>query len=168
MSYHSLSASLNSDGKARARFTCGSHVSYGNDSRSVSFVRNSGGGRSGTPASTSGARSLTSDKVRFRFQRTLTILTGLAQQGGVDASSGHEIRTQWTAASLRQQTASALGRHHAASNTATSVLVPHMIRLALSLSSVNTAGSSKIQSHPKSSLSGVTVVTAPKGSSTLR
>ena len=42
-----------------------------------------------------------------------------------------------------------------------------MIRLALSLSSVNTAGSSKIQSHPKSSLSGVTVVAAPKGASTL-
>ena len=42
-----------------------------------------------------------------------------------------------------------------------------MIRLALSLSSVNTAGFSKIQSHPKSSLSGVTVVAAPKASSTL-
>ena len=42
-----------------------------------------------------------------------------------------------------------------------------MIRLALSLSSMNTAGSSKIQSHPKSSLSGVTVAAAPRGASTL-
>ena len=64
------------------------------------------------------AGSLTSDKVRFRFQRTLTILTGLTQQGGIDASPGHEICTRWTAAGLRQQTASALGRHYAASNTA--------------------------------------------------
>ena len=57
-------------------------------------------------------------------------------------------------------------------------LVPHVIRLALSLSSVNTAGSGKIQSHPKSSPlwgndrsrdqkfihAGVTVIAAPKGS----
>ena len=50
----------------------------------------------------------------FRFQKkTLTILTGLAQQGGTEASPGHETRTQWTTAGLRQQTASALGRHHA-------------------------------------------------------
>ena len=42
-----------------------------------------------------------------------------------------------------------------------------MMRLALSLSSVNTTGFSKIQSHPKSSLSGVTVVAAPRGTSTL-
>ena len=57
-------------------------------------------------------------------------------------------------------------------------LVPHVIRLALSLSSVNTAGSGKIQSHPKSSPlwgngrsralkfihAGVTVVAAPRSS----
>ena len=42
----------------------------------------------------SGAGSFTSD-------RTLTILTGLTQQGGTDASPEHEICTQWTAASLR-------------------------------------------------------------------
>ena len=42
----------------------------------------------------SGAGSFTSD-------RTLTILTGLTQQGGIDASPEHEICTQWTAASLR-------------------------------------------------------------------
>ena len=127
--------------------TCGSRVSHGNDSRSVPFVRNSGGRRSGTSASTIGAGSLTSDKVRFRFQRTLTILTGLAQQGGIDASPGHEIRRQWTAASLRQQTASALGRHCAASNTATSVI------------DVNR---SRANAHPVSQHHGITTSAVPE------
>ena len=86
-------------------------------------------------------------KFDFRFQRTLTILTGLAQQGGIDASPGHEIRRQWTAASLRQQTASALGRHCAASNTATSVI------------DVNR---SRANAHPVSQHHGITTSAVPE------
>ena len=71
------------------------------------FVRNSGGGRSGTSASTGGAGSLTS------LSKNSDYLTGVAKQGGTEASPGHETRTLWTPAGLRQQTASALGHHYA-------------------------------------------------------
>ena len=104
-------------------------------------------------------------------------MASLTSCQSTDGSLGHprddksETRTaEVTICIISERTArspATVTAHLKSGRTGGKELVPHMIRRALSLNSVNTAGSSKIQSHPKSSLSGVTVVAAPRGASTL-